>query len=705
MTPCRIIIRGSGILSALGGVGADTLAALEAGRRSIGPVTCFPAISPRLPVGEIAEIAHGTADSPTHQAARLSADQAMTGCPHAPDAVVVGVTTGGLARTETLLKDGCTDPARYAQHALGSVGLDLARRFHCTGPVLTVSTACSSGGVALAVAAALLRSGRCRRVLAGGVDALCRLTYYGFKSLQLIDPQGARPLDKNRRGMSVAEGAGMLLLEAVPAPLPRGAAAIELLGTGLSCDAHHPAQPHPQGLGAAAAMRQALADAGLRPQDIDYINLHGTGTLDNDSAEALAVRAVFGRTPPPLSSIKGATGHSLAAAGAIEAVVAALIVEHSLLPANTGLVTVDPALGLAPVVAPAHRPISRVLSNSFGFSGNNAAVVIGRAPGGYRPAPAPVGRRFTIVGRAAVSGAGRTRESLAGMAEDRHCRGRLDTAALCRNLPPRVIRRLKRLPQLALALATEAVSDRVDLRPSSVFFGTAWGALSETNDFLQALFDSDEKFSSPTDFIGSVHNAPAGQIALMFDAKGPNITVSGGDTSFEQALLAAELLCDRRPALVMAADEGHPRLSPLFDMSVALAGPLSDGGGALLIDPTGTTPGPVIRLLYFTTPADIAEDLPALMTSLGGAAHVRERYTRLMVGIPAVSRPAGEAFLKRFLSETGFAGDIIDYRCHTGEFGAASALAAVCAAAQTDSGAVLLLNLAEQLTAVEITAS
>jgi 3-oxoacyl-[acyl-carrier-protein] synthase-1/3-oxoacyl-[acyl-carrier-protein] synthase II len=189
----------------------------------------------------------------------------MKNCGGPLDIVVIGTTTGGMASTEELLLQKNDDPAAYRWHSAGSVAEDIAGRFKCRGPVMTVSTACSSGAVAIALALEMLRCGQARRALAGGIDSICRLTYYGFHALQLMDPQGARPLDRERRGMSVAEGAAMLLLVAGD---PEGAVA-EILGAGLSCDAHHPAAPHPEGRGAYAAMAAALADAGLAPSAID----------------------------------------------------------------------------------------------------------------------------------------------------------------------------------------------------------------------------------------------------------------------------------------------------------------------------------------------------------------------------------------------------------------------------------------------------
>ena len=196
-------------------------------------------------------------------------------------------------------------------------------------------------------------------MLAGGADGLCRLTYYGFNSLQLVDPAGARPFDKDRRGMSLGEGSAMLILEAAAEP-PAGTLA-EVLGIGLSCDAYHPAAPHPEGAGALRAMRQALSEAGLKASQIEYINLHGTGTPDNDLAEARAVQALFGQSAlPPVSSLKGALGHTLGAAGAINAAVSVLCISLGIIPANTGCREPDPALHIMPVAAPLRRPVRAV---------------------------------------------------------------------------------------------------------------------------------------------------------------------------------------------------------------------------------------------------------------------------------------------------------------------------------------------------------
>ena len=582
-----VFITGLAVLGPAGSDADELYGSLARGRRALSPLSLFATHgdAPR-PVAALLDFSH-EADLPrTHALARAAAAQLSGMAP--PDAVVLGGTTGGMPLSEVLLLEGARDPARFSLHGTGTVAQDLARQLGCTGPALTVSTACSSGAVALKVGLELIRRGLCNSVLAGGVDALCRLTYHGFRLLKLIDPEGARPLDAGRRGMSVGEAAALLLLQGSPGDAPAGALA-ELRGVGASCDAHHATMPLPGGEGALSAMERALADAGLTPGDVDYINLHGTGTAGNDASEAAAVRALYGQGPvPALSSTKGITGHPLAAAGALEAAACTLCLDRGLLPGNVGLDELDASLGITPLRESREQASGTMLSNSFGFGGNNASVVLTR-PDHHPPAPAPSLNRdadmtLQVLGACCLSAAGGTRETLAALDTSTSTGGQIPDATLKQGLPPRLIRRLKRLPRMALSLADALLDGRAEeLTPRSIYFGTAWGPLSETHDFLVELFASDEDLSSPTDFVGSVHNAPAGQLAMRYKARGMNLTATGGHGSFGQALLMAALTAtpDDEPLLLLGADEFHPRFSPMLDPEAAPRE--SEGGGALLL--------------------------------------------------------------------------------------------------------------------------
>jgi 3-oxoacyl-(acyl-carrier-protein) synthase len=721
----RAFVCGAGIVNAAGSGLEKTWEALRKGKSCLKPLSLFTVSHvPALPAGEICEALPSNEDVPrTHALALLAAREALSSSPLLPDAIVLGGTTGGISTTETLILSGEIRPEKYRYHALGSVATHLARRLKCQGPVISVSTACSSGTAALKIAMEMIRRGQARVVLAGGADALSRLTYYGFHLLQLIDPNGARPFDLYRRGLTVAEGAAFLLLVGAEEP-PEGALA-ELVGAGLSCDAHHPAAPHPEGAGARAAMQNALADAGMKAEEIDYINLHGTGTVDNDLAEAKAIRELFKDPLPPLSSIKGIFGHALGAAGAIEAVASVLCVARGFIPSNVGCSVPDAGLGLQPLLRGQSGKVGSVLSNSFGFGGNNAALIIAepsRKSGHTRHQNI---MQFSVLGTACLTGAGLTEETLETFRRGEAIRGRPDLGTIRTDLSAGSLRRLRRLPRmtLILALAARKAAGRAETAGSSggIYFGTGWGPLTETNDFLGQLFASAEQFASPTDFIGSVHNAPASQAAIRLKATGPNITATGGDYSFEQALFSAALITQEGddPFLVIGADEHHDVLSPRLDPSSAAEGNVSDGGAAFFLSPHAAATDLRLVPAFISYVPEGGDGIPPLIKALGGPERIRDRFGAVFVGIPASTRPRGEAYIASFIQRAGFTGVIVDYRRVTGEFSGASAVAAALAIdtvcrgvlpphlsgkgeACLDGKGILLLGLGEYVTAIEV---
>lgn len=253
----------------------------------------------------------------------------------------------------------------------------LAGVYLLKGPTLSFMTACSSAANAIGLAARQIQTGRCDAMIAGGTDSLSRIAFNGFCSLKVVSPDGPRPFDRDRQGMMVGEGAGVLVLESLQHARRRGARVLALLaGYGHSCDAHHLTAPHPEGRGAAASMTQALDTAGLDAAQIGYVNAHGTATPDNDKTEALAITRVFGNRGVPVSSTKRYSGHTLAAAGGVEAVISVWSLRNELLPGNLGLrgEPEDSAIDVVARTRPA-RGLRHVLSNSFGFGGNNATLV------------------------------------------------------------------------------------------------------------------------------------------------------------------------------------------------------------------------------------------------------------------------------------------------------------------------------------------
>jgi 3-oxoacyl-[acyl-carrier-protein] synthase-1 len=259
-------------------------------------------------------------------------------------------------------------------HNMYSVADFVRRSLGLQGPACVVSTACSSSAKVFGMARRMVASGLIDAALVGGVDSLCYTTLHGFDSLQLISAQPSRPFDAGRDGISIGEGAAFVLLEREGVPQ---AGEVLFTGIGESSDAHHMSAPHPQGLGAQLAMRQALAMAGLQAVQIDYINLHGTSTPSNDAAEDKAVCALFGQQTL-CSSTKGHTGHTLGAAGAIEAVICALALQDGLVPGGVGTRVLDPALHCNYQLANREQPLLHVLSNSFGFGGSNCSLIFSR---------------------------------------------------------------------------------------------------------------------------------------------------------------------------------------------------------------------------------------------------------------------------------------------------------------------------------------
>jgi 3-oxoacyl-[acyl-carrier-protein] synthase I len=295
--------------------------------------------------------------------------------------VFLGTSTSGILASEIAYRE--RDPANgalptwldyAATHNTYSVARHVRQALALTGPAAVVSTACSSSAKVYGNAARLIAAGVIDAAVVGGVDSLCMTTLYGFKSLELLSAEVCRPYDADRNGLSLGEGGALALLEREPDGSPAG----WLLGIGESSDGHHMSSPHPEGAGAAAAMRSALASAGLAAEAVDYLNLHGTATPGNDAAEDRAVTAVFG-SRVPCSSTKGHTGHTLGAAGGVEASLALLALRDGWLPGGLHRRQPDPALHANYVVDGRAAALRVVASNSFGFGGSNACLVFGSA--------------------------------------------------------------------------------------------------------------------------------------------------------------------------------------------------------------------------------------------------------------------------------------------------------------------------------------
>jgi 3-oxoacyl-[acyl-carrier-protein] synthase II len=389
-----VVVTGIGGVAGLGASAAEVWRGALAAQRGIGELTLFPTAGHRTTLAATVPAAV-VAAAPRHWSraeafACAAAREATATLPaavlrHARAGVFFGSSTGALLEGERFL----AELLRRREPALAPIaaitndgpGNAVARALGVRGPVVSFSTACTSANVAIAAALDALRSGEIDVAIAGGADELCELTYAGFNCLRAVDPQPTRPFRSSRAGLSMGEGAGVLLLEtAAHARARRAVPLCELAGAGRSCDAHHVSAPDPDGAGAAAAIRAALADAGEQPAAVTFVNAHGTGTPHNDDAEAKAMHAVFGERARalPLTSTKSVVGHLLGAAGGIEAVLSVLSIVHRQLPPTAGDEPPDQALGLDVVTgAPRALPPHNVgVSTNLAFGGNNAVIVL-----------------------------------------------------------------------------------------------------------------------------------------------------------------------------------------------------------------------------------------------------------------------------------------------------------------------------------------
>jgi 3-oxoacyl-[acyl-carrier-protein] synthase II len=390
----RVGVVAAGVVSPLGFGLTETLDSLRAARDCVTTITRFPVDQCRcktagqIPDGTLlASAEKPRRHRPLHRASNMTIralQEAVTqDSEFDPELTVIGTTSGGMSFGEDYYRslhrreNLRTSAAWVANYPPQKAVADALEAFGISTPSQIIANACASGTNAIGHAFECIRSGRYQRVLTGGYDAISELVFVGFDSLQASTPERCRPFDRGRTGMVLGEGAAVLALENLDSARSRGANILaELTGYGISTDNHHLTQPNPSGIGPREAMQRALRSADIEPGAVDYINAHGTATAFNDAAEGKAIAELFGKDVP-VSSTKSMMGHSLGAAGAIEAVFCILALQHQFLPGNINFRTPDSDLDLN-IVANEARPaaVSTVISNSFGFGGTNASIVI-----------------------------------------------------------------------------------------------------------------------------------------------------------------------------------------------------------------------------------------------------------------------------------------------------------------------------------------
>ncbi|MBN2813260.1 MAG: beta-ketoacyl-[acyl-carrier-protein] synthase family protein [Bacteroidales bacterium] len=392
----RVFVTGVGIISSIGSGTAETLDALRNARTGIGRLTHFASARDNIPVAEVkfnnqalagmAGLAGNAAsESRNTMLSLIAAGQAVKSSawerkPHLPTGAVFATTVGGMDLNEQYYKSLLESDEHKDMISLfdsADCTEKIAHRFGIHQLISTVSTACSSSANAILLGSRLIRNRLVKRVLAGGSDALTKFTINGFNGLEILSPTGCRPFDLYRNGLTIGEGAAALVLESEDSADP-SSIICEVKGYANVNEAYHATSSAADGSGAIMAMAGALRAAGLTPADISYINAHGTGTQVNDLSEGIAISKVFGENLPPVSSTKSFTGHTLGAAGAIEAVIAALAIQHQVIipQVNFGQPMAEFAIHPQLTMTPAR--VDHVMSNSFGFGGSNTTLIFSK---------------------------------------------------------------------------------------------------------------------------------------------------------------------------------------------------------------------------------------------------------------------------------------------------------------------------------------
>ncbi len=391
-----VFVTGTGVISAIGTNTPENLYALQHQLSGIKSGELFPGMPPVF-AGKVGltdrELMEQLAMTrpPVSRTSLLgirAAKEAWGGnvlLPALKTGLISATSVGGMDRSEVFYQDFLQglqpDYGLLSCHDSGSTSERIAAELGITGYVNTLSTACSSGVNAIMLGARLLQSGRLDRVLVGGTDSLTRFTVSGFEALMIYDAEWCRPFDESRAGLNLGEGAAFLLLENEKSLSETGNEVLCMVsGWSNAADAYHQTASSPDGKGATLAISEAIQKAGLHPSDISYINVHGTGTRNNDQSESVALQAVFGAAVPAFSSTKAYTGHTLAAAGAIESVFSVMALRHQCVFPTLNFSKPMEGTGLVPVTEPEARKVTAVLSNSFGFGGNNSSIVFTQYP-------------------------------------------------------------------------------------------------------------------------------------------------------------------------------------------------------------------------------------------------------------------------------------------------------------------------------------
>lgn len=579
----NIAITGEGIVSAIGNNKTEVLQALLDKKSGIGEMQYLPSVHHELPVGEVKlsnEQMKNMLGLPSQQLVSRTALMGMLAIRQALEeagitaetiaektaekkdgkslriVLVSGTTVGGMDITEQLFfkfhsslnanpslgkndsldsdaflkmnAQDMSDEERYAleHHDCGNSTRQMAGYFGIFDDVTTLSTACSSAANALMLGARLLKSGEADLVVAGGTEALSLFHLNGFNSLMILDHERCRPFDATRAGLNLGEGAAFVVLEPEEKARKKGRTPhAYLTGYGNACDAFHQTASSDNGEGAFLAMQEALEMAHLQPEDIQYVNAHGTGTPNNDQSESVALRRVFGEKMPWVSSTKSMTGHTTSTSGSIETVICLLAMQHHFVPANLGWKN-PMENGIAPTLGIENANLQHVLCNSFGFGGNDSSLVLS-----VNPAEVADDQQTAAIAQPKIKVLAKVEiDSMAQLADIR------------KYVKPLEARRMGKLMKSSLLSSLEALEQAGIECPDAIITGTAYGCLENSEKLLMQMLEEGEGMLKPTYFMQSTHNTIGSNIAIKTHCHGYNVTYTQESHSLDWALRDAKLL-------------------------------------------------------------------------------------------------------------------------------------------------------------------
>ena len=558
----NIVITGEGIISAIGNDKATVLQSLLDGRSGIVEMKHLHSSHHELPVGEVqlsndemkAMLALPIEEqtSRTSLMGMLAVRQALaeallpeTASKNRRVVLISGTTVGGMDITEQYYDSFATSDEHLdclKKHDCGSSTEEIAAMFgisECT----TISTACSSAANALILGANLLKTGQADLVIAGGSEALTRFHLNGFNSLMILDHEPCRPFDAQRAGLNLGEGAAFVVMETEASARERGAEIHAwLTGYGNACDAFHQTASSDNGEGAYRAMTEALEMAHLQPEDIDYVNAHGTGTPNNDLSESAALKRVFAEKMPLISSTKAFTGHTTSASGSIETVICLLAMQHHFVPANLRWEHQIPD-GITPTTGVKDVTLKHVVCNAFGFGGNDSSLILSAVPvAGEESAVAISDDDIRVAAKVEIT-------SEEALSEIRNY------------VKPLEARRMGKIMKSSLLSSLKAMEQAGIEKPDAIITATALGCLENSELLLNQLQEEGEVMLKPTYFMQSTHNTIGSGIAIFTKCHGYNVTYTHGKDSLEWALRDARMLLKSGKAksvLVGLHDETTP---------------------------------------------------------------------------------------------------------------------------------------------------